>query len=158
MSEDTASARRVIDVKEHAWTAELRRAPLRWSGDAPGNKMSRREVNPRLLDVGDERLARMNAGGVDTEVLSSTTPAPQPVPQPPSPQIAVPLAREANDVLADAVRGCPDRFVARATLPMSGPRAVAAERERAVSGLGHVGCCPPEAGVGTRQPAWQLRA
>ncbi|MEU5099927.1 amidohydrolase family protein [Streptomyces sp. NPDC020996] len=57
----------------------------------------------------------------------------------PAPQVAVPLAREANDVLADAVRRHPHRFAAFATLPMYGPQAAAAELERAVSGLGHAG-------------------
>ncbi|MEN8651668.1 amidohydrolase family protein [Streptomyces sp. 21So2-11] len=123
MSQDTAPARRVIGVEEHAWTPELRRALLRWGGDATVNKMSSRgEVNLRLLDVGEERLARMDVSGVDMEA-----------------QVAVPLAREANDVLADAVRRHPDRFAAFATLPTSDPQAAAAELERAVTGLGHVG-------------------
>lgn len=136
MSQDTAPARRVIGVEEHAWTPELRRALLRWGGDATVNKMSSRgEVNLRLLDVGEERLARMDVSGVDMEVLSITTPGTQPLP----PQVAVPLAREANDVLADAVRRHPDRFAAFATLPTSDPQAAAAELERAVTGLGHVG-------------------
>jgi hypothetical protein len=55
MSQDTAPARRVIGVEEHAWTPELRRALLRWGGDATVNKMSSRgEVNLRLLEVGEE--------------------------------------------------------------------------------------------------------
>jgi predicted TIM-barrel fold metal-dependent hydrolase len=77
----------------------------------------------------------MDASGVDMEVLSITTPGTQPLPS----QVAVPLAREANEVLADAVRRPPDRFAAFATLPMSDPQAAAAELERAVTGLGHVG-------------------
>lgn len=136
MSQDTAPARRVIGVEEHAWTPELRRALLRWGGDATVNKMSSRgEANLRLLDVGEERLARMDVSSVDMEILSITTPGTQPLP----PQVAVPLAREANDVLADAVRRHPDRFAAFATLPTSDPQAAAAELERAVTGLGHVG-------------------
>lgn len=42
MSEDAASTRRVTGVEEHAWTPELRRALLRWGGDATVNKMSSR--------------------------------------------------------------------------------------------------------------------
>ncbi|MEU8626159.1 hypothetical protein [Streptomyces sp. NPDC048669] len=34
MSQDTAPARRVIGVEEHARTPEPRRALLRWGGDA----------------------------------------------------------------------------------------------------------------------------
>lgn len=72
---------------------------------------------------------------MDMEVLSITTPGTQPLPA----QVAVPLAREANDVLADAVRRHPDRFAAFATLPTSDPQAAATELERAVTGMGHVG-------------------
>lgn len=136
MSEDIAPARRVIGVEEHAWTPGLRQALLKWGGDETVNKMSSRgEVNRRLLDVGEERLARMDASGVDMEVLSVTTPGTQPLPA----EVAVPLAREANDVLADAVRRRPHRFAAFATLPTSDPQAAAAELERAVTGLGLVG-------------------
>lgn len=136
MTEQNARVRRVIGVEEHAWTPELRNALLRWGGDETVNKMSSRgETNLRLLDVGEERLARMDANGVDMEVLSVTTPGTQPLPS----QTALPLAREANEVLADAVRRRPDRFAAFATLPTSDPRAAAAELERAVTDLGHVG-------------------
>ncbi|MGQ4512936.1 amidohydrolase family protein [Streptomyces sp. DW26H14] len=136
MSEAGTPVRRVVGVEEHAWTAELRQALLKWGGDETVNRMSSRgEVNLRLLDVGEERLARMDAGGVDMEILSVTTPGTQPLPA----EVAVPLAREANDVLADAVRRHPDRFAAFATLPTSDPEAAAAELERAVTVQGHVG-------------------
>jgi hypothetical protein len=136
MPEQDAVVRRVIGVEEHAWTAELRDTLLKYGGDDTVHRMSNQgEINPRLLDVGEERLARMDANGVDVEVLSITTPGTQPLP----PTVAVALAREANDFLADAVRRHPDRFSAFATLPMSDPLAAAAELERAVAGLGHVG-------------------
>ncbi|WP_052488767.1 hypothetical protein [Streptomyces sp. 150FB] len=106
MSEDIVQARRVIGVEEHAWTPELRKALPKWGGDQTVNKLSSRgEVSRRLLDVGEERLARMDASGVDMEVLSITTPGTQPLPA----RAAIPLARKANDVLADAVRRHPDR-------------------------------------------------
>lgn len=127
---------RVIGVEEHAWTADLRDALLKYGGDETVTRMSNQtEISRRLLDVGEGRLARMDANGVDMEVLSVTTPGTQPLP----PAEAVPLAREANDFLADAVRRHPDRFSAFATLPTSDPGAAAAELERAVTGLGHVG-------------------
>jgi uncharacterized protein len=52
---------------------------------------------------------------------------------------AVPLAREANDVLAAAVREHPDRFAGFATLPTSDPAAAADELSRAVGELGFLG-------------------
>jgi uncharacterized protein len=123
---------KVIGVEEHAWTAELRDALLRYGADDTVTLMSgQKDTDRRLLDVGDERLARMEAAGVDLQVLSITTPGTQPLP----PAEAVPLARDANDFLADAVRRRPDRFAAFATLPTPDPQAAAAELERCVTRL-----------------------
>jgi predicted TIM-barrel fold metal-dependent hydrolase len=128
--------RRVIGVEEHAWTAELRDALVRFGGDDTVTMMSSQpDIDRRLRDVGAERLARMDAAGVDVQVLSITTPGTQPLP----PGDAVALARDANDFLADAVRRRPDRFAAFATLPTSDPDAAAAELERAVNRLNLVG-------------------
>jgi hypothetical protein len=69
--------------------------------------------------------------GVDLQVLSITTPGTQPLP----PAEAVPLARDVNDFLADAVRRRPDRFAAFATLPTPDPHAAAGELERCVTQL-----------------------
>ncbi|MEC3981014.1 amidohydrolase family protein [Amycolatopsis sp. H20-H5] len=136
MSEVDSTVRRVIGVEEHAWTAELRDALLKFGGDETVNMLSSQEdTDRRLRDVGDERLARMDAAGVDLEVLSITSPGTQPLP----PAEAVPLARDANDFLADAVRARPDRFAAFATLPTSDPEAAARELERCVADLGLVG-------------------
>jgi predicted TIM-barrel fold metal-dependent hydrolase len=126
----------IIAVEEHVWTAELRDALLKWGGDDTVNLMSGRpEVDRHLRDVGDGRLARMAASGVDLQILSITTPGTQPLPA----AEAVPLARDANDFLADTVRRRPDRFAAFATLPTSDPDAAAAELERCVTRLGLVG-------------------
>jgi predicted TIM-barrel fold metal-dependent hydrolase len=136
MTTDNAVPTRVIGVEEHAWTADLRDALLKYGGDDTVNLMSSRpESDRRLQDVGAERLARMDAAGVDVEVLSITTPGTQPL----AASEAVPLARDANDYLADAVRRHPHRFAAFATLPTPDPGAAARELERAVQQLGMVG-------------------
>jgi predicted TIM-barrel fold metal-dependent hydrolase len=136
MTEEAVAVARVIGVEEHAWTADLRDALLRFGGDDTVNLLSSREqTDRRLRDVGDERLARMDAAGVDVEVLSITTPGTQPL----TGAEAVPLARDANDFLADAVRTHPDRFAAFATLPTPDPQAAAYELDRCVRELGMVG-------------------
>jgi predicted TIM-barrel fold metal-dependent hydrolase len=136
LTTEPGSARRVIGVEEHAWTAELRDALLRFGGDDTVNLMSSREqTDHRLREVGPERIARMDAAGVDVEVLSITTPGTQSL----RAAEAVPLARDANDYLADAVRAHPDRFSAFATLPTPDPAAAARELERCVQRLGMVG-------------------
>jgi len=88
----------------------------------------------RLHDLGDGRIAAMDAQGVDVQVLSVAPPATGPL----APADALPLSRELNDVAAEAVRRHPTRLRALATLPMADPGAVAGELERA-AGLGFVG-------------------
>lgn len=136
MSETTGQVSRVIAIEEHAWTPGLRSALLELGGDETIINWSNKETtNRQLLDVGEERLARMDAMGVDFQVLSITAPGTQQLP----PALAVPLAREANDFLADAVRRRPDRFAAFATLPTPAPEAAAEELRRCVSELKFVG-------------------
>ncbi len=88
----------------------------------------------RLRDLGEDRLATMDAQGIDVAVLAQTPPGTQALP----PEDAVRLSRTANDVAAEAVALHPTRFRALSTLPMSAPHEVTAELERA-AGLGHVG-------------------
>jgi uncharacterized protein len=136
MSENAHQVSRVIAVEEHAWTPELRAALLKFGGDDTVTTFSNNDTtNRRLLDVGEERLARMDAMGVDFQVLSITAPGTQQLP----PALAVPLARDANDFLADAVRRRPDRFAAFATLPTPDPGAAADELRRCVTELKFVG-------------------
>jgi uncharacterized protein len=88
----------------------------------------------RLEDLDAGRIAAMDAQGIDVSILALTPPGTQPLP----PADAVRLSRAANDLAAAAVGRHPSRFRAMSTLPMSSPRDVAGELERA-AGLGHVG-------------------
>ncbi|GAA4682936.1 amidohydrolase family protein [Frondihabitans cladoniiphilus] len=96
---------------------------------------SRGVLGERLLDVGLRRISDMDDQGIDVQVLSVTTPGVQNL----SAKEAVPLAREANDAIAAAVRAHPDRFEGFATLPTPDPEAAAAELRRAVTELGFMG-------------------
>ena len=85
-------------------------------------------------DMGEQRLAEMDAAGIDMQILSYSN----------SPQLltgaeALPLTRDANDTLADAVKAHPNRFGAFAALPWSDPDAAAAELERTVGQFGFNG-------------------
>jgi uncharacterized protein len=55
------------------------------------------------------------------------------------PSLAVELARQANEDVADAVSKYPERFLGFATLPMRDPEAAAGELERVVRDHGFVG-------------------
>jgi 2,3-dihydroxybenzoate decarboxylase len=89
-----------------------------------------------LQDTDERRLQAMDAGGIQTSVLSLTAPCIQDVV---GASDAVSAARHANDALAEIVRRSPDRYAAFAALPLQDPSAAAAELERAVGDLGFRG-------------------
>lgn len=93
------------------------------------------QIGDQLRDLGQERLASMDASGIDFQVISHVAPAAQGMAGPEG----VTGAREANDQLAAAVAARPDRFGGFATLPTADPAAAAAELERAVTELGLAG-------------------
>jgi uncharacterized protein len=88
----------------------------------------------RLEDLGESRIAAMDAQGIDISVLALTPPGTQPL----SPEQARRLSSAANDTAIAAVTKYPTRFRALSTLPMSSPEHVADELLRAKD-LGHVG-------------------
>jgi predicted TIM-barrel fold metal-dependent hydrolase len=85
---------------------------------------------PKLSSISTSRLADMDAGGVGRQILSHT-----PFISDPSAQLCTAI----NDELHSAVSAHPDRFSGFSSLPMSEPRAAAAELTRAVRELGLVG-------------------
>ncbi len=87
-----------------------------------------------ILDLGEGRIAAMDAAGIDVQILSNV-PGAEAV----EPLLAVELARQANDAVVAAVTQHPDRFRGFATLPMGDPDAAAAELDRAVRDDGFVG-------------------
>jgi hypothetical protein len=94
-----------------------------------------RDIQSKLDDLGDRRLAAMDAVGIDLQVISHTTPGPEMLEGPQ----AIALATAANDALAAAIAAHPDRYAGFAILPMTEPEAAADEIERAVRTLGFRG-------------------
>ena len=121
---------RTIALEEHFWTPELAAPP----GTGPLAVWGPR-VAGQLRDLGQGRLADMDANGIDLQVISHVAPAAQGL----AGAEGIARAREANDRLAAAVRAYPDRFAGLATLPTADPRAAADELERAVYDLGLIG-------------------
>jgi predicted TIM-barrel fold metal-dependent hydrolase len=123
---------RVIALEEHFWTPAIAEAigALRNPDAGPDSPLG-----ANLADLGERRLAAMDASGIDLQVISHTTPGVQHL----DGASAVPLAREANDVLAAAVREHSGRFAGFATLPTSDPAGAADELSRAVEELGFLG-------------------
>src|SRR5882762_8513348 len=86
-------------------------------------------------DLGAKRLAHMDAAGVDVQVLSFGSPGPQGF----GADVAIPMAKDANDLAHEAVKAHPDRFAAFAALPTADPGGAAEELERCVTRLGFKG-------------------
>ena len=89
---------------------------------------------PGIEDLGEGRIAAMDAAGIDVQILSNV-PGAEAV----EPLLAVELTRQANDAVVAAVTQHPDRFRGFATLPMRDPAAAVAELERTVRDHGFVG-------------------
>src|SRR3954453_20784386 len=104
----------VIALEEHYLDPEVKRHSTGIA--SPG----RPHVMARLEDVGQGRLAEMDAAGIDIQVLSHAPPSVQKVEDP---ELAVRLARGANDRLTETVAAHPDRFAAFAALPTADPTA-----------------------------------
>jgi len=92
-------------------------------------------VLEQVREVGEKRIADMDAARIDMQVLSLNSPG---VEQLDGPE-AVTLAREANDFAAEAVKRHPTRFAAFAALPIAAPAQAADELERTVRGHGFKG-------------------
>src|SRR5262249_53343188 len=94
------------------------------------------ETRHKILDVGSERIAEMDRGGLDICILALTAPGVQAVPNAPQP-IAQP--RRTNDCLAENVAKNPKRLKGFAALPLQDPGAAAEELTRCVRTLGFCG-------------------
>lgn len=129
--------RGLIAIEEH-WafaglTAALEQLPaeerdVSVAFNAMGDKRA------RLEDLGEGRIAAMDAQGIGLAILGLAPPGTGSL----RPADSVALSRDLNDLAATAVNRYPTRLRALATLPMAEPSAVAAELERA-AGFGAVG-------------------
>jgi len=118
----------VIALEEHYYDAEVAATFDGPEGRGP-------EVQRRLFDLRDLRLAEMHEAGIDVQVLSHAAPSVQRM----DAETSVWMAKGANDRLAEAIKAHPDRFAGFAALPTPDPEAAAAELDRAVTTLGFKG-------------------
>ena len=134
MQRERDTAMRTITLEEHFSTPEFLEATARlWEGDPAVNfwKANR----DKLIDTGKDRIADMDAAGIDLQVLSLSGIGMDKL----DPPTATVLARDTNDSLASAVRAHPDRFAAFATVALQEPEKAALEFERSVKQLGFKG-------------------
>jgi predicted TIM-barrel fold metal-dependent hydrolase len=127
---------RTITVEEHFASPAFLTGPGKQfleriqSGGPRGMK-----VYDGLRDIGDKRIAEMDAAGIDMQVLSLNSPGVEQA----ETADAIAVSREANDFLADAVKKHPKRFGGFASLPIQAPDKAADELERTVRQLGFKG-------------------
>jgi uncharacterized protein len=128
-------AMKAIGTEEHFLTDEVAaawgRLDARAGEDSPV-RPAPGDLGERLREVGERRLAAMDAAGLDVQVISLTSPGLHSLPA----QEATGLQVETNDRIAELVALHPDRFQGFATLATPAPAAAAQELERAVTRLG----------------------
>jgi predicted TIM-barrel fold metal-dependent hydrolase len=128
---------------EEAWTfPDLVKAQLAYldSGEAPDDASLRMGamfarmpgVQALLQDIGPGRIAHMDEYGIDRQLLLLTAPGVQVV----RPTDGTALARQANDIAAQACRDHPGRFSALAAFDPRDVKGSVAEIERAMTKLG----------------------
>jgi len=138
---------RSVDYKriatEEAWApadllARYRKMAADKAIDDPGfialwNRLgARSQLVDRLANIGEARIADMDASGIDLQILSLTSPGVQVFDAATASAIAV----DTNDQVAEAVRRYPTRFAALAAVAPHDPKNAAREIDRAVRTLG----------------------
>jgi len=93
------------------------------------------DIVEQNADLGAKRIAYMDTAGIDVQVLSFGSPGAQAF----GADVAIPMARDANDRAHEAMKKYPGRFEGFAALPTADPKAAADELERAVTKLGFKG-------------------
>jgi len=122
---------RTITLEEHYVTPAFLEGP----GRQYKERAQAAQLIDQLCDLGDRRIAEMDAAGIDMQVLSLASPGVNQL----DATEAVELARDTNDLLADAVRSHPSRFAGFATVPTAAPDTAADELERMVREHGFKG-------------------
>jgi gamma-resorcylate decarboxylase len=120
-----------IAVEEH-FAVDLTADPLKiYSQPALWQRLK-----ANLLDIEQQRLERMEAGGTAFSIQSLNSPGIQGIP---NVKEAIDVSRRANDVLAEHVSRHPTKLGGFAALPMQDPEAAARVLERCIGTLGFHG-------------------
>ena len=133
---------RTITLEEHYATPAFMAGPGRRLKEMADSARAHPQVTggfkqivAQLCDLGEGRIAEMEAAGIDMQVLSLTAPGAEQL----AAAEAVELARAANDTLAEAVCRYPRRFGGFAALPTPAPEVAADELARLVREHGFKG-------------------
>lgn len=122
---------RTITIEEHFLTADALKCTAKVRDAGLALTYHDPVLQNRLLDVGDGRIADMDAYGIDMQVLSLAVCGVEEL----EPAVATAIAHDTNEELAVAVRARPSRFAGFATLALQEPEKAAAELEYCVRNL-----------------------
>jgi predicted TIM-barrel fold metal-dependent hydrolase len=125
---------RTITLEEHITTPLFLKSIAHLDRGLPLNPYMEK-LQSKLLNCGAGRIADMDAGGIDVQVMSLAGAGLDKL----DPEVATYLARATNDTLAAAAQAYPSRLAAFATLNLQEPNKAAAELARCVETLGFKG-------------------
>ena len=108
---------RTITLEEHMTTARVLEATPGAHAVTGDMAQYMERMNGALLDVGSGRIAAMDAGGIDVQVLSLGSRGINEL----DAGLATELCEDANQTMAAALAAHPTRFAAFATLPVQDP-------------------------------------
>ncbi|PFH47446.1 hypothetical protein AMATHDRAFT_77216 [Amanita thiersii Skay4041] len=121
-------------VLEEAWTIPELLFQIPNTTAALGHTNA--ELKSNLIDIHNQRLADMNANGIDFMVISCAQPCIQGIVDP---EDAAAMAVMVNDRLAESIANNTDRFGGFASLSMHNATVASEELRRAVKQLGFLG-------------------
>jgi predicted TIM-barrel fold metal-dependent hydrolase len=120
---------RTITLEEHFVSPKFLKGPGRaFTEQIRARGAGGVRILDQLQDIGEIRLAEMDAAGIDMQVLSLNAPGIEQADS--GEQLAI--AVESNDFVAEALKQHPTRFSAFATLPTASPEQAAQELDRRV--------------------------
>jgi predicted TIM-barrel fold metal-dependent hydrolase len=123
---------KTIALEEHFVTASFLQATGAYGN---GGHPAIADMRPKLLDLGEERIAAMDEGGIDLQILSLAAMGIDTL----DGATATAVLADVNDELAAAIKSHAGRFGGFASLGMKEPEKAAKELERCVKSLGFVG-------------------
>ena len=134
--------KRLITVEEH-YGSEAVNKKIRKAFAEQGTEEEKKSIDratgtaaaPGVTELGAERIAYMDAHGIDTQVISYASGIPATM----EPEFSVPLCRDVNNEMAEKAAQYPGRFYLFAHLPLGDGDRAAKELERCVKELGFVG-------------------
>jgi hypothetical protein len=127
---------RTITLEEHFVSPGFLAGPGKHFTEQLRNRGPRGvRIYEQLQEIGDKRIAEMDAAGIDMQVLSLNAPGVEQAEAAEQLSIAV----ESNDFLAEAVKKNPRRFAAFAALATAAPEKAAEELDRRVRQQGFKG-------------------